>query len=253
MKTIILVALITLGGFLFPSNDSTLHFRVAQYRADRQCAISYTFDDALEEHYTLVFPAFERLGFKGTFWVNGRTLSDTVFQGGKPRVTWAQLRRMSKKGHEISSHGWAHKNVTRLTPEELRYELQHNDTAIYNHIGVFPRTFCYPGNAKNDSVIAVVERTRIASRTEQFSVGGKSTDESLDKRVAELLANREWGVTMTHGITYGYDHFSDADVFWRHLRKVKAQDSLIWVAPFRTVAAYVKERKALAYEILPTK
>jgi len=234
-------------------NYSKSPFRVARYKDDRQCAISYTFDDGLQEHYTLVFPAFERLGFKGTFWVNGRTLSDTIYQGGKPRVTWAQLRRMSKKGHEISSHGWAHKNVTKLLPEELRFELQHNDTVIYNHTGIFPRTFCYPGNAKNDSVIAVVERTRIASRTEQFSVGSKSTAENLEKRISELLKNGNWGVTMTHGITYGYDHFGDADIFWQHLEKVKALENKIWVGTFAQVAAYVKEWKALTYDVSPTK
>jgi peptidoglycan/xylan/chitin deacetylase (PgdA/CDA1 family) len=234
-------------------NYSKSPFRVARYKDDRQCAISYTFDDGLQEHYTLVFPAFERLGFKGTFWVNGRTLSDTIYQDGKPRVTWAQLRRMSKKGHEISSHGWAHKNVTKLLPEELRFELQHNDTVIYNHTGIFPRTFCYPGNAKNDSVIAVVERTRIASRTEQFSVGSKSTAENLEKRISELLKNGNWGVTMTHGITYGYDHFGDADIFWQHLEKVKALENKIWVGTFAQVAAYVKEWKALTYDVSPTK
>ena len=58
---------------------------VAKYKADKQCAISYTFDDAHLEHYTLVFPKFEKLGFKATFWVNGKTIED--YEKGLPNHT----------------------------------------------------------------------------------------------------------------------------------------------------------------------
>jgi peptidoglycan/xylan/chitin deacetylase (PgdA/CDA1 family) len=233
----------------------TYNFHIAKYKGDKTAAISYTFDDGLAEHFSLVFPAFEKLGFKGTFWINGNTIEQwetnpkPLQEAGKARMTWKQLRKMARAGHEISSHGWAHRNVTKLSSEELRYELQHNDTVIFQKTGVFPRTFCYPGNAENDSVVAVVERDRIASRTKQFSVGGKSTAESLDNRVAELLVNRDWGVTMTHGITYGYDHLRNAEILWEHLQKVKAQEDKIWVGTFAEVAAYVKERDAVKYDI----
>lgn len=32
---------------------------VAKYKHDKICAISYTFDDGLAEHYTIVFPELE--------------------------------------------------------------------------------------------------------------------------------------------------------------------------------------------------
>ena len=44
---------------------------VARYKGDKACAISYTFDDGLAEHYTLVAPQLERRGFRGTFFING--------------------------------------------------------------------------------------------------------------------------------------------------------------------------------------
>ena len=44
---------------------------VAKYKGDKACAISYTFDDGLAEHYTLVAPQLERRGFRGTFFING--------------------------------------------------------------------------------------------------------------------------------------------------------------------------------------
>ena len=239
-------------------NYSKSPFRVAKYKDDKQCAISYTFDDGLLEHYSLVFPAFEKLGFKGAFWTNGNTIEQwetnpkPLMEAGKPRMTWKQLKKMARAGHEISSHGYSHKNLTTLSGNALRSEIERNDTIIYKNVGIFPRTFCYAGNAKNDSAIAAASKNRIATRLFQTSIGRKSTAENLERHVENLLATGGWEVTMTHGITYGYDHFNDANVFWEHLQKVKAREDHIWVGTFAEIAAYVKERKELTYDILPT-
>jgi len=68
------------------SHDSEVY--VADYKDDKQCAISYTFDDGLEEHYTLVFPEMEKVGFKGTFWIWGKGIENVTEQQDKPRMTW---------------------------------------------------------------------------------------------------------------------------------------------------------------------
>ena len=39
---------------------------VASYQHDKACAITYTFDDGLIEHYTLVAPELEKRGFRGS-------------------------------------------------------------------------------------------------------------------------------------------------------------------------------------------
>jgi peptidoglycan/xylan/chitin deacetylase (PgdA/CDA1 family) len=208
-------------------NYSKLPFRIARYKDDKQCAISYTFDDGLQEHATLVAPFFDRLGFKATFWVNGKSISDTAAAGEKPRMTWAQLKKMAKNGHEISNHGWSHKNLTKLAGEALRSEIQKNDTLIFEN------------------------------------TGGKSTAENLERRVENLLAAGDWDVTMTHGITYGYDHFRNAGVFWEHLQKVKAQEDRIWVGTFALTGVIEQEhikkiivrqgKERLKVRILPDK
>ena len=232
---------------------SNTDFHIARYKDDKACAISYTFDDGLKEHYTLIAPALEKQGFRGTFWINGNTLQDSTAVRGIPRVTWGELKEMAAKGHEISNHGWSHKNLTKLEGEALRTEIEKNDTAIFNHTGVFPRTFCYPGNAKSGPAIATASTHRVDTRTQQFSVGGKSTNESLEKKVSDLIEKHAWGVTMTHGINYGYDQFSSSQIFWDHLEKVKAQEDQIWVGTFHDVAAYVKCQKAITYDIEKTK
>ena len=38
-------------------------------------------------------------------------------------MTWPQLKEMSDKGHEISNHGWAHKNFARFPIEEINQDI----------------------------------------------------------------------------------------------------------------------------------
>lgn len=237
--------------------------RVANYKDGKQCAISYTFDDGLKEHYTLVYPMLEKLGFKGTFWICGKSIEYKEAQYGILRMNWNQLKEMSDNGHEISNHGWSHLNLKGKPENVICKEIYKNDSIIEQKIGKRPCTYCYAFNSVDRRVIDLASKDRIATRLFQYPVGGEvtqSTEEELKRWVDNLLLSEQWGVTMVHGITSGYDCFSDPIVFWRHLQDVKSREKFIWIAPFREVAAYIKERENLklkikkntnSYEILP--
>jgi peptidoglycan/xylan/chitin deacetylase (PgdA/CDA1 family) len=223
--------------------QSTNNIRIAKFKADKTCAISYTFDDGLKEHYTLVTPWFNQLGLKGTFVVNGskinrdeKTITDTT------RMTWQNLKEMAGSGQEISNHGWEHKNFGRYTLEEIKEDIYKNDSAIMSNIGIMPRTFAYPNNTKTTEGVKIASENRVGTRTFQRSVGGKSTRDNLESWVNDLLDKQDWGVAMTHGITYGYDHFTSPNILWDHLQYVKGLEDKIWVGTFREVAAYTRER-----------
>ena len=51
---------------------------VAKYKDNKACAISYTFDDGLKEHYTIVGPEFEKRGMRATFFINGSKICKCV-------------------------------------------------------------------------------------------------------------------------------------------------------------------------------
>ena len=77
---------------------------VARYKGDKACAISYTFDDGLAEHYTLVAPQLERRGFRGTFFINGSKINeDAARRRDTTRMTWGQLKELAERGHEIAN------------------------------------------------------------------------------------------------------------------------------------------------------
>lgn len=227
---------------------------VAKYRHDKVCAISYTFDDGLAEHYTLAAPQLEQRGFRGTFFINGskvnkdeRHIKDTT------RVTWPQLKEMAEKGHEISNHGWAHRNFAKFPFEVLKEDILKNDSAIYAHVGVMPRTYAYPNNTKQGEAMAFVARNRVGTRLKQRSVGSKRTARDLEKWMETLIKTGDWGVGMTHGLTYGYDAFGNPQRLWEHWEQVKANEDKIWVGTFHEVVSYLKEREAIRLTVTEKK
>lgn len=229
---------------------------VARYKGNCAAAISYTFDDGLQDQYTLLFPQLKKYGIKASFCVNGNAINryeklvatgDTtdLLVKEKPRMTWAMIREMSDQGQEMTSHGWAHKNVKKLEGEDLRYEVQHNDTVIWQHTGIFPRTYFYPGNAKSPEKVEYCSKNRVGTRTEQVSIGSKRDDVWLRQWVRGLIREGKWGVGMTHGIAKGYDHFKNPQVLWNHFEDVCRLRDSVWIGTFHDVAAYVKERDAV--------
>lgn len=227
---------------------------VAPYKHDKACAVSYTFDDGLAEHYTLAAPQLERRGFRGTFFINGSKVNkDERHIRDTARVTWPQLREMARNGHEISNHGWAHRNFAKFPLPVLKEDILKNDSAIYVNVGVMPRTFAYPNNTKQGEAMEFVVQNRVGTRIKQRSVGSKRTARDLEKWVNTLIKTGDWGVGMTHGLTYGYDAFRNPQPLWQHWDWVKANEDKIWVGTFREVAAYMKEREAVRLTVTEKK
>ena len=253
MKTFLITLLCVFfySGF---SSGADWNVSVAKYRHDKVCAISYTFDDGLAEHYTLAAPQLEQRGFRGTFFINGskvnkdeRHIKDTT------RVTRPQLKERTEKGHEISNHGWAHRNFAKFPFEVLKEDILKNDSAIYAHVGVMPRTYAYPNNTKQGEAMAFVARNRVGTRLKQRSVGSKRTARDLEKWMETLIKTGDWGVGMTHGLTYGYDAFGNPQRLWEHWEQVKANEDKIWVGTFHEVVSYLKEREAIRLTVTEKK
>ncbi len=223
---------------------------IAPYYGGRQAAISLTFDDGLLDQYTLAFPQLKSRGLKATFAIIGskvggiiRSKQDRIdHTDGTPVMTWNMIREMAADGQEIASHGWEHRAVTRLSPDELHREVFLNDSVLQAEVGIRPLTFVYPGNNKSDSTVVFCEQNRVGSRTFQMSLGSKRTLPFLQNYIDSLITHGEWGVTMTHGISRGYDHFSDPQVLWHFFDYISERQDRLWIAPLCDVSAYIRER-----------
>lgn len=73
-------------------------------------------------------------GAKGTFFLLGCVAE--ALPGLAPAIVAA--------GHEIASHGWSHRLVPQLSPDEFRQELRRTNAVIAAQTGVTPRGFRAP-------------------------------------------------------------------------------------------------------------
>lgn len=229
---------------MVPSDIHAQSISIAKYADNRQAALSFTFDDGLKEQYSILFPKMKELGIKGTFCLIGSRMNQQPKNREKQTFSWEQAREMAQDGQEMTSHGYGHKNVSKLTQDELRYEVQHNDTLIYQHTGIFPRTYFYPGNRKSDEAVAFCSKDRVGTRTYQVSLGSKRTQEWFENYLQGVIDKGEWAVTMTHGIRIGYDSFGDETRLWKMFDYAleQARSGKLWIATFHDVAAYQQER-----------
>ena len=194
MKSIGLIILPLLS--MVSSGIHAQNVSIAQYAGNKQAAISFTFDDGLKEQYTVLFPKLKELGIKGTFCLIGSRMEHQPKNPEKQTFSWEQAKEMAADGQEITSHGYNHQNVSKLTAEQLRYEVQHNDTLIYLHTGSFPRTYFYPGNRKSNEAVAYCSKDRVGTRTAQVSLGSKRTQEWYENYLNGIISKGEWAVTM---------------------------------------------------------
>lgn len=244
-------AYLSLPGATSSSFDTKQYtnIRIAPYLNNRQAAVSYTFDDGLQNQYTQAYPELKKRGLRATFAIIGSKVGGMVQSSqdeegspGTPAMTWGQLREMAAEGFEIASHGWEHLKLTTLSEEAMHYEVEHNDEVIKENVGQKPLTFVYPYNAKTEDIQAYVEANRVGSRTSQYSLGGTRSLSTMNSWIDGIMADGSWGVAMTHGIDTGYDHFDNPQTLFSHWDYVCTLLNRLWVAPFCEVAAYVKER-----------
>ena len=88
--------------------------------------IALTFDDGPSKHTARLLDAFATHGGKGTFFVVGNLLD------GRGDV----IRRIVAERHDIAGHSWNHRQLTKLSAEELKDQLMTTRAKIYELTGV---------------------------------------------------------------------------------------------------------------------
>ena len=249
MKNRLILTITILAATALNLYSQTPSITVAPYRGDKACATSFTFDDGLPEHLSVVAPELEKRGWRGTFWVCGAKVNGEK-KKNKDFLSWEDIRELHMRGHEVSNHGWSHKKLSRLTPEQIHEEVHKNDSAIFANTGKKPLTFCYPYNSKNEEILKITEAGRSGTRTRQYAFGEAVDEAKTIRRMQDAVRKKDWAVWMTHGISHGYDAFKDTTRFSRFLDYIKTNEKDIWVGTFHEVASYIKERDAVVLDVM---
>ena len=104
--------------------------------------IALTFDDGPSKHTSRLLDIFATHGGKGTFFVVGNVLD------GRAET----LQRMAGDGHEIAGHSWNHRQLTKLSAEELTDQIMTTRAKIYEITGVDTTLIRPPyGSYNNDT------------------------------------------------------------------------------------------------------
>jgi hypothetical protein len=140
-----------------------------------------TFDDACRNFYEVALPLLAERSFPATLYAPpGFVNGDGNHPFYEPRfshlkaMSWSELREAAAYGIEIGSHTYRHTNLNRLNAKELIDEFHRARSQIEDHLGVTPRSVCYPEGF-------VVRRVvRAAARFHESGVlgGGRPLDMS---------------------------------------------------------------------------
>ncbi|WP_373559784.1 polysaccharide deacetylase family protein [Streptomyces sp. TLI_55] len=140
--------------------------------------VALTFDGGPSKPTPELLDLLKREKVKATFFLQGKGHSDTY-----P----ATIARMAGEGHEIGNHTWSHKDLTKLTPEQILAEMEPVQQEIEKATGKAPTLMRPPQGRTDDDVSKVMRHLGLAQIL--WSVTAKdyqTTDtELIEKRVLD--------------------------------------------------------------------
>ena len=104
--------------------------------------MTWTFDDGLENNYTIAAPALEAAGVRGTFYVV------TGLIGTSGYMTAAQLQDLAARGHDICAHSVNHTQYHTMTLADVEADMkQARDTLLGLGVGRSAIHMAFPGGS----------------------------------------------------------------------------------------------------------
>lgn len=196
-------------------------------RVMRTCLV-LTFDDGPKGHLTVAAPVLEKYGFTGCFNI----VTDWIGRPGK--LTWDDVRELSRRGHEIASHGKSHVDMVKLMkergPEAVRKEVELSRDAIAEALGRAPTLFCHPYMAHDAAVDAIIrECGMVPYFGPRCNTGSDMAPAQFAARLDSMVKNREGNMDMLfHGVsrdTGGWSPVATAEDFESMVKSIAERKS----------------------------
>lgn len=103
-----------------------------------------TLDDGMLSQYTYAKPILDKYNFKTTFYI----ICNSVDK--ENRMNWNNIQTLEEEGHEIGSHSMNHKKLSKLSDEEMTYEIIESKRCLENK-GFNVTSFSFPYNDGDDN------------------------------------------------------------------------------------------------------
>lgn len=111
--------------------------------------VALTFDDGVSHYTNELLDILKKYHVQATFFVLGQTLETNNFFK-------RTLIRMIHEGHVVASHSFNHPDLTHLTKNQIREQMERTESAIQSIIGIRPRFMRPPYGYVNQRVVEVL-------------------------------------------------------------------------------------------------
>ena len=139
----------------------TFHDLLQHNIKDWNKKIILTFDDGYEDNYTILFPLLKKYGFKAViFLVTQKKDNSWGILEGEPvfrMMNEKQIREMSEYGIEFGGHTKNHPDLTKISIEEAKKEIEGCKKDVEAITGKPAVSFAYPFGALNEKVKSAIK------------------------------------------------------------------------------------------------
>lgn len=226
---------------------------VCRFKDDKPAAISWTFDDGLLDHYTVLKPKLKAYGYQATFmivikWAQ-QAMANRSDSSKRQYMSWNQIKELAVDGHEIGNHSFTHYQLTKGDPANWDREINDPLRIFEDKLDIRPITFCYPGNAYNEQITKMVHVNHLASRlSHKLEIGNKHyTLEKTKSQLLNIIKNKQWAPIMSHAIIHQYHGWAPFPNDEKDLDDVlaflKTIEDKLWIATFSDAVKYIKLRE----------
>jgi peptidoglycan-N-acetylglucosamine deacetylase len=108
--------------------------------------VALTFDDGISDYTDELLDILEQNNVKATFFILGQSLQSNSFYK-------RTLIRMVREGHIVASHSFDHPDLTTLSRDQIKDQLDRTDDVIQSIIGIRPRFMRPPYGYVNQRVV----------------------------------------------------------------------------------------------------
>ena len=104
-------------------------------------AVILNFYDNDIGQFTNAKPILDKYGFKGSFFI---VCSWASSDNNPDRMNWQDITQLYREGHDIESHSTSHKVLSKLSADDLDYQVGQSKECFQQHLGVEPTVFSPP-------------------------------------------------------------------------------------------------------------
>ena len=142
-------------------------------------SVIITFDDGHISNYLKACPILKKYGFKAVFFIVAG------FVGRRGMLTWDQIRDMANKGMEIGSHTLTHSPPSKLSNEELEYELKESKRILEDQLGQEVKWLSSPTGYYNRAIESIAKDVGYeVVCTSKFGVNSRNSNLFSLERIA---------------------------------------------------------------------